>query len=163
MQFCHLSVSQCVILIGLTIFRSLVLSDNYYAPLRRPHGTVKWSGPIIVMTDEHNVWVVSCLLASISPELHVQSSPMSVHVNLRMALARFSSGGVAIRYNTSGSTDFVMYAQRKRIGDAKNRILKSDSTGSIIMDLTQQHILKLTHQGQHRLLCCDVNECGRPL
>ena len=28
MQFCHLSVSQCVILIGLTLFRSLVLSDN---------------------------------------------------------------------------------------------------------------------------------------
>ena len=22
---------------------------------RRPHGTEKWSGPVIVMTDEHNV------------------------------------------------------------------------------------------------------------
>jgi len=63
------------------------------------------------MNDEHNVWVF-CLLASISPELHVQSSPMSVHVNLPMAVARFSSGGVAIRYNTSGSTDVVMHAHK---------------------------------------------------
>ena len=83
----------------------------------------------------------------------------------KSTVARFSSGGVAIRYNTSGSTDVVMYAhngneqatRKKRIG-----LLKSDSTGdSIIMDLTQQHILKLTHQGQHRLPCFDSNECGR--
>jgi len=35
MQFCHLSVSQYVILIGLTLFRSLVLSDNSWVIIRR--------------------------------------------------------------------------------------------------------------------------------
>jgi len=38
MQFCHLSVSQCVILIGLTLFRSLALSDNCWViTLRHVH------------------------------------------------------------------------------------------------------------------------------
>jgi len=85
----------------------------------------------IVMT-----YLYVCLVASISPELRVRSSP--VLRTLHMSVARSSSGGVAIRYVLPVTSCLYIMARTRR--------RSSDSVGSST-DLPPQRIVKLTHQG----------------
>ena len=60
--------------------------------------------------------VFVCLSAIISSELHVRSTPYVLRA-LRMAVARSSSGGVAIRYVLPVFMDDVIFAQKPRLLD----------------------------------------------
>jgi len=70
--------------------------------------------------DDLSVCLSVCLVASISPELHVRSSP--ILRTLHMSVARSSSGGVAIRYVLPvlwmTSCLYIMARNRRRNSDS---------------------------------------------
>jgi len=68
-----------------------------------------------------------CLSASISPKLKVRSSHQFL---LPVAVARSTSGGVAIRHVLPVLWMMSCSQIMARIGDAKRRILKSSQQGT---------------------------------
>ena len=91
--------------------------------------------------------VFVCLSANISPELHVQSSPV---LCVAVAMAGSSYSGVAIRcvfpfLRTTSCLHTMASNRRREIGG----YIQCDTTGDST-DWTIRHILNVTHQGQHR-------------
>ena len=68
--------------------------------------------------------VFVCLSAIISSELHVRSAP-NVLRTLPMAVARSSSGGVAIRYVLPVFMDDVIFAQKPKLLDVAAQLKHS--------------------------------------
>jgi len=93
-----------------------------------------------VMTVSVSLSVCMSVRASISPEIHVRSSPTFLCV-LPEAVARSFSSGVATTYVLP-----VIWMTSSLHVMARNRRRNSDSIRNS-MDLTPWHILKLTHQG----------------
>jgi len=81
--------------------------------------------------------VCVCPSASISPEIHVRSLPNCLYM-LPMAMARSSSGGVAICLCTSGFIDDVILAHKPRQLNVAAQPMEAQPTCSLGLGYKQR-------------------------